>query len=261
MPPDGGGWLSIRPASVRLARRHHWWLGQAIVPMLWATPSPSGGVMTIPPDLPSLDLISKQVASERESITGHAESLDTKAGVVLGFAGVLVGLGATAQAFVERTGLFEVGLGFAVGSGVLAVASFFPRRYPVVEVLPLREQLTAQERDTKLLLLDTQIEMVIELGDLVKGKGRSLRGALAALIVAAGLVVAGTVEGGGKSDVRATRNTVTIQRGPCSPRPASVSTSLPPRQEPHRLCGERSKKGLTPAPAPACGVAILAPCP
>jgi hypothetical protein len=50
------------------------------------------------PDLPalrSLDLILDQVASERETMNTHAESLDTKAGVVLGFSGVLVGLGAS----------------------------------------------------------------------------------------------------------------------------------------------------------------------
>jgi hypothetical protein len=39
-------------------------------------------------ELPSLDLLADQVASERETMTSHAESLDTKAGVVLGFAGV-----------------------------------------------------------------------------------------------------------------------------------------------------------------------------
>jgi hypothetical protein len=53
------------------------------------------------PDLPSLDLVAGQVAAERETMNSHAESLDTKAGVVLGFAGVMVGLGSTAQAGIE----------------------------------------------------------------------------------------------------------------------------------------------------------------
>jgi hypothetical protein len=51
--------------------------------------------------LPSLSLIVEQVAAERETMNTHAESLDTKAGVVLGFVGVLVGLGATAQTTVS----------------------------------------------------------------------------------------------------------------------------------------------------------------
>jgi hypothetical protein len=42
--------------------------------------------------LPSLSLLMDQVTSEREAMNAHAESLDTKAGVVLGFIGVLVGL-------------------------------------------------------------------------------------------------------------------------------------------------------------------------
>lgn len=58
--------------------------------------------------LPSLELVSRQVARERETMNAHAESLDTKAGVVLGFAGVLVGLGATAQSLVSVTRLAQV---------------------------------------------------------------------------------------------------------------------------------------------------------
>jgi hypothetical protein len=41
-------------------------------------------VASEPPSLPSLDLVSSQVATERETMNTHAESLDTKAGVVLG---------------------------------------------------------------------------------------------------------------------------------------------------------------------------------
>jgi len=146
------------------------------------------------PDLPSLDLIAEQVATERTVLNDHAESLDTKAGVVLGFSGVLVGLGATAQALVENTGLFEVGLAFAVAAGILAVLAFLPRKYPVVEALLLRQKyLTVPEAETKLLLLDTQIEMVKEASGLVKLKGRLLRLALVALATAAALVVAGTL--------------------------------------------------------------------
>jgi hypothetical protein len=80
------------------------------------------------PDLPSLDLVARQVALERQTMNSHAESLDTKAGVVLGFAGVLVGLGATAQQAVSAEVPFEVGLGFAVLSALLAALSFLPRR-------------------------------------------------------------------------------------------------------------------------------------
>jgi len=63
----------------------------------------------------------------------------------------------------------------------------------VVEVLPLRDFLTATEADTKLTLLDVQIDMVVEAAGLVRRKGRRVKAAVGLLAVAAGLVVAGTL--------------------------------------------------------------------
>jgi hypothetical protein len=143
------------------------------------------------PALPSLGVLAGQVASELETMNAHAESLDGKAGVVLGFAGVLVGLGATAMPAVSGELVFQVGLGFAVLAALLAAWAFLPRKYPVLEVGRLRGSLTAPEGETRLELLDTQIEMVREIGELVKRKGRRVQGAVACLAVAAALVVAG----------------------------------------------------------------------
>jgi 3-mercaptopyruvate sulfurtransferase SseA len=84
------------------------------------------------PTLPSLSILSDQVASERETMNSHAESLDAKAGVVLGFAGVLVALGATAQSTVSESVIFQCGLGVAAAAAVLAAWAFLPRRYPVL---------------------------------------------------------------------------------------------------------------------------------
>ena len=149
-------------------------------------------------DLPSLDVVAEQVAAERETMNSHAESLDSKAGVVLGFAGVLVGLGATAQSAISEEVVFQVGLGFAVLSALLAAASFVPRRYPVLEVARLRENnLTAPVEETKLELLDTEILMVEQAASLVKQKGRGVRASVVTLAVAAALVVAGTMEATG----------------------------------------------------------------
>jgi hypothetical protein len=145
-------------------------------------------------ELPSLSLIVEQVAAERETINSHAESLDTKAGVVLGFAGVLVGLGATAQTIVSDRVVFEIGLGVAVLSAALAAWAFLPRRYPVLQVFQLRQSyLTAPAEETQLHLLDTQIEMVKEAAELVKRKGRRVTFSVGCLAISAGLVVAGTL--------------------------------------------------------------------
>jgi hypothetical protein len=142
--------------------------------------------------LPSLTLIVQQVATKREAMNGHAESLDTKAGVVLGFAGVLVGLGATAQTIVSDRVVFQIGLAVAVLSAALAAWAFLPRRYPVLAVYRLRQSyLTAPEDVTKLHLLDTQIEMVKEAADLVKRKGRRVKLSVGSLATSVGLVVAG----------------------------------------------------------------------
>jgi len=144
--------------------------------------------------LPSLVIVLAQVAAERETRNAHAESLDDKAGVVLGFAGVLVGLGATAQVALAGRAVFEVGLAVAVVPAVLGAWAFLPRRYPVLEVERLRPaNLTASEAKTPLELLDTQIEMVKEAAALVRQKGWRVRAAVGCLAIAAALVVAGAL--------------------------------------------------------------------
>jgi hypothetical protein len=143
-------------------------------------------------ELPSLTIVLAQVAAERETMNAHAESLDGKAGVVLGFAGVLVGLGATAQVAVSGGVIFRIGLTVAVVAALLAAWAFLPRRYPVLEVERLRQALlTASEAETRLELLDTQVVMVNEAATLVRQKGWRVRAAVGCLAVAAALVVAG----------------------------------------------------------------------
>lgn len=86
---------------------------------------------------------------------------------------------------------FQIDLGFAVAA-LMAAAAFLPRRYPVLEDLPMRRLLTATAEDTKFALLDAQIEMVVETATLVKRKGRRVTVATACLAIPAAPVVAGT---------------------------------------------------------------------
>lgn len=145
-------------------------------------------------EFPSLGVLGDQVSAELATMNSHAESLDTKAGVVLGFAGVLVGLGATAQVTVSEESAFQLGLDFAVVAALLAAWAFLPRRYPVLAVYRLRQRyLTAPEAETRLHLLDTQIEMAMRAANLVKRKGRRVRLSVGCLAIAAALVVAGTL--------------------------------------------------------------------
>jgi hypothetical protein len=178
-------------------------------------------------DIPlfSLGVILDQVASERETMNTHAESLDTKAAVVLGFSGVLVGLGATAQTSISSQWAFEIGLALGVAAAFAAALAFLPRKYPVVEVLPLRDLLTAPEEETRLKLLDAQINMVIESAALVKHKGRRVKAAVGLLAVAAALIVAGTlVATGGTQHARRSADTTPAHTSPGTASPAGAAT-------------------------------------
>jgi hypothetical protein len=64
----------------------------------------------------------------------------------------------------------------------------------------LREFLTASENETKLILLDVQIDMVIEAAALVRRKRRRVKSAVALLAIAAALIVAGTLVATGDVD-------------------------------------------------------------
>lgn len=148
--------------------------------------------------LPSLRILLEQVASERQTMNSHAESLDTKAGVTLGFAGILVGLGATAQAAISANCVFRSGLVVAIVAAGFAAWAILPRSYPVIQVHPARQKLlTSAESATQLQLLDVQIKMVMEAAEQVKSKGQRVRWSVICLAVAVALVVVGTLVAGG----------------------------------------------------------------
>jgi hypothetical protein len=154
--------------------------------------------MSDTPALPSCPILLDQVAKERETMNTHADSLDTRAGVILGFAGVLVGLGATARDEIVANTVFQSGLAVAVVAAVLAAWAVLPRRYPVLQVLPARQKLlSAPESETQLQLLDVQIKMVMEAADQVRLKGFRVRWSIVCLSVAVLLVVVGTLVAGG----------------------------------------------------------------
>jgi hypothetical protein len=176
-----------------------------------------------------LSIIAAQVASERETANAHAESLDTKAGVVLGFTGVLVALGATAQSPISANVIFQIGLGVAVAAAVFAAWAFFPRRYPVLELRRLRDNyLTSPDSETQLVLLDTQIEMVQEAIDLVKNKGLRIRLATGCLAAAAALIVVGTLASGGHADAGKPAKARSCHERVCGPSGPSSSASSSP---------------------------------
>jgi hypothetical protein len=120
--------------------------------------------------LPSLDLVATIVR---------------EAGIVLGFAGAIAALTAT------RGGAFFVAAaGMSVGAALLAMAAFFPRPSPVLNIENLRDKyLVAEERITKLVLVDTEIELRKRTRSLVRLKSLLLGMAMASLALAVVLVL------------------------------------------------------------------------
>lgn len=143
--------------------------------------------------LPSLDLIALRVQAQLEHQLRHFDGLDNKAGIVVGFAGVVVAIteGLKPLAIAGRLA--------AVLAALLALWSFLPRRYPVLDTRKLRDRyLRADPEFTKLHLLDTQIRMEERASSLLGRKAFRLKLAAVCLAGAVLLIAAGILLEGGR---------------------------------------------------------------
>ena len=128
----------------------------------------------------SLETILEQVRSEREAQLRHFDALDAKAGIILGFAGALVALAPVGSLLVDG------GRYVAAVSGLLALWTFSPRRFDVIELRALRDLYLASEPAfTKVRLLDTQIAMSENLTGSLHRKAWRLKLAMSFLAMAA----------------------------------------------------------------------------
>lgn len=125
---------------------------------------------------------------ERDKQLAHLDALDGKAGIVLGFAGLLITLAPDVP-----LGFQAVGIATGATSVALALASFWPRRFPVLEPSALRRYLRAEESFTRLTVLDTLEEFVNEGSDILHTKGRRLGHSLVALSTSATVLALGIV--------------------------------------------------------------------
>lgn len=129
--------------------------------------------------LTSLELIHETFERERDRDLAHFEGLDTKAGVVLGFSGVLATLHGAG------TSPSLIGVILAVGAATAGLLAFWPRNFPTVDAQVLREYLNAEERFTRLVMVDTYLELLAEGRDLLKSKARRLKWAMVLLATSA----------------------------------------------------------------------------
>lgn len=135
----------------------------------------------------SLEVVLEEVRGERAAQLEHFDSIDTKAGIVLGFAGALVALGSR-QTYV----LVDLGRGVGVLSGFLSLWTFWPRRYWSTDLRPFRNKYLAAEPEfTRLRLLDTQVDMAERMAGILQDKAMRLKLAMVALAVAVLLTAIG----------------------------------------------------------------------
>jgi hypothetical protein len=96
-----------------------------------------------------MDVLTSEVREQLGAQLSHFESLDAKAGVLLGFAGLFVALAPD----TESTWI-DVGRLAAVVSAIASLLAFLPRNYPVIDLLQLRKKyLSVAPAFTRLVLL------------------------------------------------------------------------------------------------------------
>ena len=104
----------------------------------------------------------------------------TKAGLVLGFAGVLIALGNDSASLPGFVSIVAAALAAAT-----AVTAFWPRGFPSIDPRRLGEYAVSDIAFTKLTVLDTLEVMLVETGRVLDSKSRRLKLALVSLTAAA----------------------------------------------------------------------------
>lgn len=156
----------------------------------WARRRPAAAAPGGWPPMPSLDLLLQTVMAERDKQLAHFDALDTKAGVLLAFDGVLIAFQRSIRAEFQVPGIV-----LAAASASLALWAFWPRKFPVLDPVDLRKYLTYEPEQTRLMLHDTTGVMITRGALLLGKKAFRLKLALMALLLAAVTLGAGVVVG------------------------------------------------------------------
>ncbi len=171
------------------------------------------------PLLPSLDFVRAELDREQDSHERRAAQVDTKAGLILAAAGVVVAFRAA-----QPTLLGVLAQVAAAAAGGLAILAFLPRVAGTVSPLTLRNKyIQRPEQVTKLVVLDTRLTVHADDEEQLKIKAGRLKRAVISLGVAVALALLGSILSyagiGGSNE----------QPRPNSPQPSgSSSPSRPP---------------------------------
>ena len=131
-------------------------------------------------DRTSLALLIEISKSERDAQLSHFDSLDTKAGLVLGFAGVLIALGGAPGSVLGLGSIILAALAAA-----MAVASFWPRQFPSIDPIRLGDYAVSELAFTQLTVLDTFEIMMLQASRMLEVKSSRLKVALVCLTAGA----------------------------------------------------------------------------
>jgi hypothetical protein len=136
-----------------------------------------------PRSVRSLDVLLDLARHERGLQLQHLDALDGRAGILLGFAGALIALTPVGSA-----PLLNVGRLLSVVAGFFALAVFWPRTIPQVNLVEARQHyLSAAHGVARLALLDAQVEMVGVSRSILRSKSRRLQVSMVSLGMASSL--------------------------------------------------------------------------
>ena len=137
----------------------------------------------------SLGPILEEARAEREAQLRHQEALDTKAGILLGFAGALVVLSPPGTSV-----LLHAGRAAGVAAAIVALSVFWPRSFPTFDLRELRDlYLAADPAFTLQRILDSQISMIDSARAGLERKASRLKLAMSSLAAGSVLTASGLV--------------------------------------------------------------------
>jgi hypothetical protein len=141
--------------------------------------------------LPSLDLLYELTLAEHVRQREHFDGLDSKAGLVLGFAGTLIALAPDVGAVGRAAAVW-----LAASAAVCAAAAFWPRKLPALAVVALREYLQAEPEFTKLTVHDTFQEIIGQGANVVGQKARLVKAGMGFLALGGATLAVAIALGG-----------------------------------------------------------------
>jgi hypothetical protein len=140
-------------------------------------------------DIPSLKIVERTLTREEDSFRLRAHAIDTKAGLLLSASGVLIALVGGKPSLAGLVAQL-----FSMGAGGVAVAALWPRVDKGIGPRELRDRyLTTPATVTRLVLLNTRIDLHAKDEEHLIKKARRLRVAALLLLSAALAVVLGAI--------------------------------------------------------------------